>query len=250
MKYSYEEKVRRRLFQQMVHLWQGMKVLDVGAGVGNWCFWYEVSGCQVTGIDFSEEMVSLAQEQALERGSKVQFFRRAIEDWEGSQEEFDVITAITVLQHIIDEGCFERAVANMARLVKKGGHIVVCEAVGHEDRLEGKYLRIRPQERYHFYFGRQGCRLVEGKGVRYQAYLIYDLYMRLRRSIVSTLKKEAPPSLLPVTSERWKRMGGGNGRVGNLLLRLSGAVDRLIGHLPWVKKRFCKVTMMLFERTL
>lgn len=75
----------------------GDKVLDVGCGGGRLSFALEAMGAEVTGTDFSSEMIKNARESARELGSKVNFVQA---DWHnadikalGWEKSFDLVLA-------------------------------------------------------------------------------------------------------------------------------------------------------------
>ena len=49
------------------------KVLDCATGTGDIAFMLEKTGAEVTGLDFSENMIEFAKKRANENGSKVKF---------------------------------------------------------------------------------------------------------------------------------------------------------------------------------
>ena len=126
-RYIYEGELRRKAFRRLVSVHSGMHVLDVGAGVGNWCFWFEECGAHVVGIDISQRMVDMATEEANQRQSKVEFVRSGIGELAFTSGQFDLIAVVTVLQHITDDERCLKAIKNLARLVHNEGRIVICE---------------------------------------------------------------------------------------------------------------------------
>lgn len=111
-------------------LQEGQHVLDLGSGAGNDCFVARAivddSG-HVTGLDFSEEMLTKARQNAkkLEYGN-VDFVAGDIEDMPFDDKRFDVVLSNCVLNLVPDK---EKAFAEIMRVLKPGGHFCVSDVV-------------------------------------------------------------------------------------------------------------------------
>lgn len=104
-----------------------LRVLDVGSGAGHWIdFYLEVFGAEeVVGLEISEPAV-----RALERRYASAPVVTVVEaDVAGPAfelgREFDVVNAIGVLFHIVEDERWERAVAALGRHLTPGGALVV-----------------------------------------------------------------------------------------------------------------------------
>src|SRR5581483_226902 len=107
----------------------GCRVLDVGCGVGRWSRLLAGRGAQVTGIDLSPTMIEEAERRAARAGvaERCRFHVQDVSDLKiGGQ--FDVVLAVTVLQHILDPVGLRAAVTAMSRRLAPGGRIVLLEA--------------------------------------------------------------------------------------------------------------------------
>ena len=97
------------------HLKPGMAVLDVGAGKG--VFKQYASGCEYTGLEFSEE----AQKYASERGVLIE--RKSIEEFSADHPlSMDVVCSFQVLEHVSRPGSFLRSCVDA---LKPGGKMVI-----------------------------------------------------------------------------------------------------------------------------
>lgn len=69
----------------------GGELLDLACGTGELSVRFAREGYQVTGIDLSSDMLSVAQAKAEESGFRIPFFQQNMADLEG-QGQFDIIT--------------------------------------------------------------------------------------------------------------------------------------------------------------
>lgn len=105
----------------------GDRVLDVATGTGLVAFELVRRGCEVVGLDQSEEMLSgaraqLAADPAL--ADRVTFVRGEAERLPFADEEFDSLTFTYLLRYVDDRAATMR---ELARVVKPGGRIGMVE---------------------------------------------------------------------------------------------------------------------------
>lgn len=101
------------------HLEKGSSILDIGCGDGYGTQKLHKAGYNATGVDLSEEMISLAREQA--ENKPVSFFQADINDLPFEGKSFDGIMCINVLEWTENPG---KALQNLRGAVKKDG--VLC----------------------------------------------------------------------------------------------------------------------------
>jgi 2-polyprenyl-6-hydroxyphenyl methylase/3-demethylubiquinone-9 3-methyltransferase len=94
---------------------EGKRALDVGCGAGLLAEPLARLGAQVTAIDPAEELIAAAREHAAGQGLAIDYRASAIEKLEG---EFDLITAMEVIEHTADPQQFLHDLAK--RLVPNG----------------------------------------------------------------------------------------------------------------------------------
>lgn len=115
-----QERVFRRLLQEMSPVSRGSRALDVGCGTGRWSRTLNAAGYNVVGIDL--------QPGVLERNRAeipgVQFVYSTIQDFR--DKPFDLVTSVTVIQHNPPDE--QRVIVRRLReLLCKGGHAIVME---------------------------------------------------------------------------------------------------------------------------
>ncbi len=97
---------------------KGLKVLDIGCGVGLLCEPMVHLGADVTGIDASEKNIHIAALHAKQSGLAIQYQAISGEDLAKTATRFDVILNMEVLEHVADIASFLKSCRT---LLKKDG---------------------------------------------------------------------------------------------------------------------------------
>jgi 2-polyprenyl-3-methyl-5-hydroxy-6-metoxy-1,4-benzoquinol methylase len=92
----------------------GKKVLDVGCGTGRWSRLMAKQGAYVTAIDLSVDVISYVQSKFKEINFKVMELTKL--EFPGGS--FDLVTSVTVLQHIPYQNQ-DKAISEICRTVRK-----------------------------------------------------------------------------------------------------------------------------------
>lgn len=103
----------------------GKKVLDVGCGGGILSESMALRGAQVTGIDMGDKPIKIAQLHALEAGVEINYRKVSAESLaeeigSDSEQQFDVITCLEMLEHVPDPASIINA---CQRMLKPGGQL-------------------------------------------------------------------------------------------------------------------------------
>lgn len=116
----------------------GNEVLDIACGTGTSSAFLAKSGAHVTGCDFSPGMLAVARS----RTTGINFVVGDALDLPFENESFDAAAISFGLRNV---AATERALSEMARVVKVGGHLAVCEFSHPPNRvvraLSTMYLR-------------------------------------------------------------------------------------------------------------
>jgi SAM-dependent methyltransferase len=106
---------------------RGADVLDIGCGTGVWTgLWARLGAERVVGLDLSVAAV----ERLRNLQPEGEFGQGDIADAEpGVAGRFDLISAMSVLLHITDDSRFERALANIEKLLAPDGVLLIMDPV-------------------------------------------------------------------------------------------------------------------------
>lgn len=109
----------------------GDRVLDVGCGPGRLAVLAKqrAGDGEVHGIDPSPEMIRVASERAANAGVEVDFRTGVIEGLPYPDASFDLVTSSFMIHHLPDD-LKGKGFAEMARVLKPGGRLLVAELTG------------------------------------------------------------------------------------------------------------------------
>lgn len=102
-------------------------MLDIGSGAGHWIDFYinTIKVKQVTGYDISPVCISRLKKK-YENNDKVSIQEVDISSTDfKSEQKFDLVNAVGVMFHIVNDENWNRAVKNLASVLKPGGHLIV-----------------------------------------------------------------------------------------------------------------------------
>ena len=97
----------------------GLQILDIGCGTGIFCELLARAGACVTGVDPATRALEIAAENARAKGLRIDYRAGTVD---AAPEQFDVVSAMEVIEHVPDPRVFLR---DCAARVKPGGLLVL-----------------------------------------------------------------------------------------------------------------------------
>jgi demethylmenaquinone methyltransferase/2-methoxy-6-polyprenyl-1,4-benzoquinol methylase len=98
----------------------GERILDLAAGTGTSSVALSHTGAKVVAVDFSPGMIA----EGRRKHKNIEFVEADIEKLPFGDDEFDAVTISFGLRNVNDP---KRALAEMYRVLKPGGRVVICE---------------------------------------------------------------------------------------------------------------------------
>ena len=138
------DKLWRKKAMRIIGNGRASKILDVACGTGDFSMEALKHGVQrVIGVDISENMLNVAREKMQARGlsDRLEFVNGDCEHLPFKNDEFD---AVTVAFGVRNFEHLEKGLAEMFRVVKPGGHVVILEF--------SRPARFPIKQLYNFYF--------------------------------------------------------------------------------------------------
>ena len=116
--------LEQQLLFELVSPVAGKTLLDVGCGDGALASELARRGAIVTGLDADPAMIAAARQRARTATTQMQLIEGQAENLPFNEGTFDYVVAVTVLCFFHDA---EQAIAEMARVLKPGGRLVIGE---------------------------------------------------------------------------------------------------------------------------
>jgi ubiquinone/menaquinone biosynthesis C-methylase UbiE len=116
--------LEQQLLFELLGAVAGKTLLDVGCGDGELASQLVRRGAVVTGLDADPVMIAAAYRRSEIEKTQQRLVEAQAEQLPFDDESFDCVVAVTVLCFVQEA---ERAVTEMARVLKPGGHLVIGE---------------------------------------------------------------------------------------------------------------------------
>ncbi len=127
---------------------KGLRILDAGTGPGFFACILSEEGHKVTAIDYSENMIACARDNAGKLGVSAEFKKMDINQLEFQDEEFDVIVTRNVTWTLEYP---QKVYKEWKRILKKSGLLLIYDANWHLHFFdEDKLKRVREREERYF----------------------------------------------------------------------------------------------------
>jgi ubiquinone/menaquinone biosynthesis C-methylase UbiE len=126
---------------ELCHIGRGTIVLDVASGTGeSACYLVQNLGCQVTGVDISDQLIKRAIRKAIERGLIIEFKKGDAHNLPFDDNTFDAVISECTTS-LLDK---EKAIREMVRVAKPDGYVGIHDIYWKEGTPE--HLKQRLEE--------------------------------------------------------------------------------------------------------
>lgn len=172
IKLSYDQPIRLAAVDRILkklfpgNSLSGKNALDIGCGTGDFIKLLRQSGLSVTGLDISPKVIESTRKRFID-DENVELLSGPVVEVPLKDNFYDLVTSITVLQHILGEDELIESLELIGRSMKADGRMVVLElAPPHKEPImyynEGiPYLLERPSHIWKSLFDKAGFELIE-----------------------------------------------------------------------------------------
>jgi ubiquinone/menaquinone biosynthesis C-methylase UbiE len=161
---AFYDHFQKKAFYKLVgnSISKDRRALDIGCGIGRWCFRLKSLGAIAYGIDFEIARLKKAKSNPSAKG--IIFREMSASNLLFKNNFFDFCNSITVLHHIPYEEK-SRAIKEICRVTKKGGRISIIELINTHD--SAPHVFPWPLKKWQDEFEKNGCKLIKTIGVEY-----------------------------------------------------------------------------------
>ncbi len=102
---------------------KNLKILDVGCGGGLLCEPLKRLGADIVGVDAGQKNIAVAKIHAEKSGLEIDYRNQDVEELAKTDEKFDVVLAMEVIEHVAD---IEKFLVATKNCLKSGGLLFVA----------------------------------------------------------------------------------------------------------------------------
>jgi len=128
--YHYDQTLRLKLVKETIeslNIRQGSKCLDYGCGTGDFTRMLSGMGLNVLGYDVSDAVIDVAKSHGVPPNARYTVHADDV----ATQSPYQLVLAVTVFQHILDDASLHAAVLRVAQCMEDGGHLILIESSIH-----------------------------------------------------------------------------------------------------------------------
>lgn len=144
--YRIRLRAMKRVLKRVFPQWPSVSILESAFGIGFYLNYYAAEGvADVSGVDVSEQAVAAARV----RFPDYHLLSHDLSNPLPFNREFDLVSTIDVLYHIVDDAKWESALTNLSRAVGPGGYLLFTEKFPPERPVRvADHVKRRPLADY------------------------------------------------------------------------------------------------------
>ena len=104
-----------------------IQAIDAGCGTGDFALTLAEFGATVVAFDFSAAVLEVARGRFAKAGQDIQALQASATKIPAEDSSADVVTSITVLQHLVDAADLHAALGEFRRVLRPGGMLILLE---------------------------------------------------------------------------------------------------------------------------
>lgn len=136
---SVEMQILKHLYNKVTSINQS-RVLDLGSGSGHWIdFFRSLGSSKTVGIDVSLSAVDFLKNKYRGNSDVVIHYGKVSEILDKLNEVFDLVNAIGIMFHIVDDSEWTNTIISVAKALRKDGLFIVG---GHFGYLDGLNVQV------------------------------------------------------------------------------------------------------------
>lgn len=119
---SFVDKVQKQLIEELAKPKAGERALDIGSGTGNYSIWLAKKGLEVTAIDESREMITIAKKKAEKDNLNIDLYLGKGESLPFAENSFDLVVSVTTIEFVHNP---TKVLREAISVLKPGGRLVI-----------------------------------------------------------------------------------------------------------------------------
>lgn len=167
---NWTYRVRKFAFKKQIHDLKlnpaEWNVIDLGSGIGFYIsLWKELKAKSITGADLTE----VAYKELKIKFPENNFYRidlgENLPDY--FPKGFDAVSCMDVLFHIVDDTRFEKAVSNIASILKPGGYFFYSDIFMHDKEIRAEWQVVHTLDYLENLFRKNGFEIIRRRPFMY-----------------------------------------------------------------------------------
>jgi len=245
--YAYDQQIRMKTVSKILQkicfvIDESKTILDIGCGSGDFIKIFADKNANVMGFDLSNSVVESTSKRFINY-KNVKIWCSDIVNANLSTNHFDLVTSITVLQHVISDEELVISLNQISDSMKDNGYFLLIESVAKDSRGEADtfYMKPRPRDQWLSFFRNANLHVVKETSYPHLALSLLQLLNRLTRRGRQSISRRS------VVDARSAEEGAVSGKMHSRLIGVFLTLLRPIDYwcfLP-IPKKFAKRRVFL-----